>query len=135
MDDLVAFLNARLDEDERVALFALCGYPEGCPEVMQPWKRSARWQAGDGRVTVEYVDGPPAMIAPKRPVLVHVARRHDTVTAQHIARHEPARVLADVAAKRQIIELVLGAYAGYSVLTRLALPFAEHPDYREDWKP
>lgn len=45
------------------------------------------------------------------------------------------KILADVAAKRQIIELVIGAYAGYAVLPLLALPYAGHPDYREDWKP
>jgi len=46
-----------------------------------------------------------------------------------------AYALADVAAKRQIIELVIGAYAGYAVLPLLALPFAGHPDCREEWRP
>lgn len=70
-------------------------------------------------------------------------------------RFDPAYVLADVAAKRQIVAMCeflletrevqeaagelsdysLGrAHAGGGVLRRLALPFAEHPDYREEWR-
>lgn len=65
--------------------------------------------------------------------------------AEHIAANDPDNVLADIAAKRRIIEQWLGEdshgwHKGYEdaiadVLRLLALPFAGHPDYREAWKP
>jgi hypothetical protein len=112
MDELIAFLRARLDEDVKVA-------------------RDATFWTG----------GVPEWTARAEPDGVH------------IARHDPARVLADVAAKRRIIaeyagrdqdvDLMLGRYterqgqwAGLHLAVRLlALPYAGHPDYREEWKP
>lgn len=65
----------------------------------------------------------------------------------------PDRVLREVSAKRRIVELhgsdphecvtwdeVLGGTCtGYELdcptLRLLALPYAEHPDYREEWRP
>ena len=45
----------------------------------------------------------------------------------------PARVLAECEAKRLLIERVGNPdWAGFSIL---ALPYAEHPDYRQEWKP
>lgn len=115
MDALITFLRARLDEDER-------------------WARAA---AADVGATWNPSGGYPET----GPLLVTSAKDHERVivdetadVVMHIARHDPARVLADVAAKRQIIELVIGAYAGYAVLPLLALPFDGHPDYREDWR-
>ncbi len=72
---------------------------------------------------------------------------------EHIARWDPARVLAEIAAKRRIIDeyeqrereatsgieqaKVFGYHAtGLLIAIRLlALPDAEHPDYREEWRP
>jgi hypothetical protein len=76
----------------------------------------------------------------------------------HIARHDPERVLADVEAKRRIIgehphgdfgrpdsqycevchdddgnPAVTGQWC--DTVRLLALPYADHPDYREEWKP
>lgn len=64
----------------------------------------------------------------------------------HIARHDPARVLAECEAKRRIVEWhdcepehVWGCGACTHdrpcVLALLALPYADHPDYREEWRP
>lgn len=60
----------------------------------------------------------------------------------------PAFVLADVAAKRQMLKFwpdpmghwsaqqADGARAMKARLLRImAFPFADHPDYREDWRP
>ena len=55
----------------------------------------------------------------------------------------PARVLADVEAKRRIVMRLSAIPAGSpcsplvdGILADLALPFAEHPDYRaEEWAP
>jgi hypothetical protein len=65
---------------------------------------------------------------------------------------EPGRMLAECAAKRQIIELHDGDHECASgqldalivgtgwhtidpTLKLLALAYAEHPDYREEWRP
>lgn len=72
----------------------------------------------------------------------------------HIARHDPARVLADVESKRRIVEdyqgarMRVGLFGGddarvvrafmealHGALAHLALPYADHEDYREEWKP
>jgi len=115
MDDLIAFLRARLDEDEKTAhrahgdLFSVLGQ-------------------------VEYYDGAAEM------------------DEQHITRHNPKRVLAEVEAKRQVLIEhqpwrprwcstcdVPGDYQGRehgcTTVRLLALPYADHPDYRDAWRP
>lgn len=65
--------------------------------------------------------------------------------ALHIARWDPARVLAECAAKRWIVEglagidLLVGLNPSLPVLARewlqsLAAPYADHPDYRKEWR-
>jgi hypothetical protein len=65
---------------------------------------------------------------------------------RHVLRHNPARVLADVDAKRRIIGLCDGGaqypdyeggyqFAWEDTLRLLALPYASHPDYRAEWTP
>lgn len=79
---------------------------------------------------------------------------------EHIARHDPARVLAEVEAKRRILDLAsLAAQReaqkpGYDTVARLetalakvtapelervvrllALPYADQPGYRDEWRP
>ncbi len=125
MSDLVAFLRARLDEDEEVAF-------GGAPS---PW-RHGEW-AGD-------FDGP-------REVL----DRHGDVTARtyyggthgHVMRFDPTRILREVEAKRRLIDLEMHSgdpawcYSCHDVsdkcptLRLLALPYASHPDYDEGWAP
>ncbi|WP_326565092.1 DUF6221 family protein [Amycolatopsis rhabdoformis] len=128
MDDLIAFLRARLDEDERIAKTADPG----------PWHADGGG-IHKGHTTDEVVD-------------------YAGDNAEHIARHDPARVLAEVAAKRLIIELhqpdhkqrdcgtCMSRKIGYQedwieeewpckTLCLLALPYADHPDYREEWRP
>jgi hypothetical protein len=65
---------------------------------------------------------------------------------EHIARHDPARVLAECEAKRRIVEEL--CYVGgpgepewvpydldsQSILQLLAAPYANHPDFDEDWR-
>jgi hypothetical protein len=64
--------------------------------------------------------------------------------ATHIARWDPARVLAECEAKRRIVELVLDRpirdhgdckCESCWTLRLVALPYADHPDYRAEWKP
>jgi hypothetical protein len=62
--------------------------------------------------------------------------------AQHVVRWQPARVLAECEAKRRIVELDWrGDDSGPAqllqedVLRLLALSYADHPDYRQEWRP
>jgi hypothetical protein len=126
MDDLVTFLRACLDEDERVALEAAA-------------------QTG-GNVEI-------------------VAKNLDIIfecLGRHWARHDPARVLAEVAAKRAIVDLhspsegdcrtcahltddedpdgnwytdVLGEPWPCPTLRHLAAVYADQPGYRPEWAP
>ncbi|MDT9688182.1 DUF6221 family protein [Streptomyces sp. P9(2023)] len=101
MDDLIAFLRARLDEDEQTARAASDG-----------------WYLYDPEQAIAFV-----------PV-------EDT---QHIARHTPARVLAEVDAKRRILNDLWGGPDHEDMwahhIRLLALPYADHPDYRDEWRP
>jgi hypothetical protein len=70
----------------------------------------------------------------------------------HVAEHDPARVLRDIDAKRQLIEKAAdadrysrttwanagsaGAASAYRAMLRLlALPYADRPGYQESWRP
>jgi hypothetical protein len=67
----------------------------------------------------------------------------------HIVRHDPARVMRDVEAKRQQIahlervqaaankhpDYALAAGACEASLRYAALAYVDHPDYRQEWKP
>lgn len=80
MTGIVEFLTARLDEDERIAQAA---------SARAPWSHNADdyWMivGADGYVIV-YDESAPAQ-----------------AEAAHIAHHDPARALAEVAAKRGIL--------------------------------
>lgn len=149
MDDLVEFLRARLDEEERVAQAAGGAWVYG-PAVN--WVLAAVEEGSSGpahRVACVLVEG----------------------EREHIVRHDPARVLRDTAARRQILgfytsavedrvvlrdrmrevihsdpdefaklhrresELIEAAQRMSPVVQVLALSYADHPDYREEWRP
>lgn len=140
MDDLVQFLSARLDEDARAAKLMAEFYPV-------PWDVADRgWMAhvmADGPgyrevVRLEQWSGMPD--GKGSPDLGEII--------EHIARHDPARVLADVDAKRQIIaeyeryaaerrRAMGGWYTAEAslILAALASVYADHPDYRAEWRP
>ena len=148
-DDLAKFLRDRLDEDEQVA--------RGVQDRSAPW--DGQWVA----------DGTDALRTRNGWVLAH-----STVTTDgralpmplapgivdHWARHDPARVLTEVDAKRRIAELhtrfpqpqvmseeeiwACGTCGSpddsptewpCATLRLLALPYAGHPDYRPEWAP
>ncbi|MDQ0797673.1 DUF6221 family protein [Streptomyces sp. B1I3] len=82
--DLVGFLRARLDEDERAAL--------ATDETMGSPQRD--W--------VAHPDAEPlAKVVANRRFLI--ARELGIAEAEHIARHDPARALREVEAKRQLV--------------------------------
>lgn len=59
----------------------------------------------------------------------------------HVSRWDSVRVLAECEAKRRIVEQidrnVRDVPTGWSerILELLALPYADHPDYDEGWRP
>lgn len=132
-DDLVAFLNARLSEDARVAEAAAPG----------PWSETGRHSVGEGMVHSDttgwaVVGSVSTGYGPKAPYA------NVSLNAAHIARFNPARVLADADAKRRIVAECEAAYGQDSrgmasladgTLALLALPYAGHPDYRKEWRP
>jgi hypothetical protein len=154
--DLVEFLKARLDEDERTALAAAAANPGvaarhwSAEEVDDKDPTTGLWRKAWG-------------IVPSRVRGIVLARTIDitpTVSA-HIARHDPSRVLRDVEAKRAELALAaallqpppmppgLPALAvemaaikhdderalGEVWLQLLALPYSDHESYRQEWAP
>ncbi|MEV4179924.1 DUF6221 family protein [Streptosporangium canum] len=142
MSDLITFLRARLNEDEQVARAA----------AEAPWESTV-----PGMVHVS------AAAIAKNPnawgKLGYVAQADNEAYRDHIARHDPARVLREVEAKRQILDEHAAVADPYSptgsvcktcndgglpvepacspcrTLRLLALPYADHDDYEEDWRP
>ena len=127
MDDLIEFLKARIEEDEARARYASPG----------PWYANAEFDevlAVDG-ITV--ADG------------FALSGNQLRATIAHIARHDPARTLREVDAKRRTIEIFVRRYKAskpgmaegahfvmlINTLRLLAMPYADHPDYREEWRP
>ncbi|MER7541879.1 DUF6221 family protein [Spirillospora sp. NPDC127506] len=123
--DLVEFLRARLARDEQIAR----------DSSSAPWKATP-----SGTINID------------SDAAGFVAKAENDAYAEHIARHHPARTLAEVAARRQIVddyektawileqghrtpELEAAQAVRESVLRLLALPYATHPAYREEWRP
>ncbi|MEV1289518.1 DUF6221 family protein [Micromonospora sp. NPDC049679] len=121
---LLLFLRARLDEDEFIARAA--GGPSGRYVIwdVDPWYDGSGDRC-DLRVRGSGVlSGPTGMAA---------------AVVEHVARHDPVRVLREVRAKRAILELIeqhgTGVVPrGESILRQLALPYTDHPDFRRDWQ-
>jgi hypothetical protein len=88
---------------------------------------------------------------------LNTAEELDSSVAVHIARHDPARVLREVEAKRRVLarhhrvpdevairldlenvpDLCNGCYQTWSCddVRLLALPYSDHPSYRPEWSP
>jgi hypothetical protein len=103
-DDLVAFVQARVDEDGQVA--------QRAAETVG----DDEWQQ-HGRDITTVAD-------PDR----YVAGAIAVEVIDHIVRHDPARALRRVEAT----QLLLGSVDN-DLLPLLALPYADHPDYRPEW--
>lgn len=125
MDELLQFLRARYDHEEQVARAAS---RDG----------AARWLAAD-----HPADNYAVTDDKGQPVAYSEGSPNEEQSA-HIALHDPARVLADVAAKRQVLAICQSTehqdsrgmtWVANEVLAGLALPYADHDDYRPEWKP
>ncbi|MFJ5888094.1 DUF6221 family protein [Streptomyces californicus] len=161
MDDLVQFLHARLDEDTTAAQTAASKAGGGT------------WAAGTEHGK-PWVSGLPAPGGYVVPLLIEFGYGNpdDYERAVHIARHDPARALREVEAKRRLLndhpiqretyprpasgdKEVGGPHFPFGCATchaepdtgevhgfgycltwkALTLPYADHPDYRDTWRP
>lgn len=128
MSDVIAFLKARLDEEEEEARAANTdearrpwGDPDLTPVPQEEW----------GAMICGYLGGP---------------------VGDYCAAWSPLRVLADIAAKREIIDAIGSANdldvrswesdfeqglqsLGRHVLRRLVQPYSSHPGYDPEWTP
>lgn len=146
-DALIAFLRARLDEDEAAAHAATAGpwwYNPGKqwlgPEAFE------RYDLAKGEEFVGY--GGPSPFVDAVAATGPANNPQSMADAAHIARHDPARVLREVEAKRRL--LYQFEHRGNSVratvtpstggvwddlLRMLAAVYADHDDYRQEWTP
>ncbi len=139
MTDIVAFARARLDEDEAIAQSAAAGQPDWHVEHHRcfdycgsPCTFAAECAAGECYHCVVAGEG----------IRIYDEGGHDKAHAAHIARHDPARVLREVEAKRAIVARFVetdgcycDAFAHHSDedVRYLAAIWADHADYREEW--
>lgn len=138
MSDIVEFLRARLDEDEAVARAAIIPAHDG-PNAYKPHPELAEWlYDGD---EVEYVQTP-EMLAHKYPDRLYVTADSEGLVpavngdvGPHIARHDPARVLREVEAKRVALDWYLNDDDTVMSATvhAIAAIYADHPDYDAAW--
>jgi uncharacterized protein DUF6221 len=142
MVTLAEFLLARIAEDEAAARAATEGHwVPGVKRAGEPgrWRGIEAYSVLADR-TEFYIPDHDA-----------VADSESKADVEHISRWDPARVLAECEAKRRIVEGCIGIIEdrdGYfamldvpevpaiaeSHLRLLALPYADRPDYREEWR-
>lgn len=128
------FLRARLDEDEALALAATGGHWHVAEQKYDEdfAAKIGSWAEGGDIAGHGYEGGGVDTVA----------------TAQHMVRHRPARVLAEVEAKRELIRVwerlrLLNEDGGYHLaygtaskaIQLHAAVYADHPDYRSEWAP
>ena len=139
--ELVKFLNARLDELEAKAKVATPG----------PWEAVVD-DHGRGEIDASvWADSIRYYVTEK----ISSGGRH-VADAEHIALHDPVRVLAEVEAKRGTIRLyedtlsTIETFKGHGVEARAhevaaesylnvirldAAVYSSHPEYNESWRP
>lgn len=114
MDDLIAFVRACLDREERVARSAST-FPYDHPSDA-PWERA-------------------------RQIAASIPGSHAAAVHDHIALHDPAHALADVAAKRAVLdEFELWVREGHAwaglerAVQLLAQAYAGWDGWQEAWR-
>lgn len=137
MDDLTAFISARLDEDEHIARMAAEDASAGAN-----WHVDATYR----------LSGHAGVCGENGEVIVYDEGSPTQMEAEHIARHDPARTLREVAARRRTLERheECGTGVGYcddggkgwekagfflcNDKMDLASIWSDHPDYRDEWR-
>jgi hypothetical protein len=144
MKEIAEFVKARIAEDIAAARSATAG----------PWTTSgpdsiAQWVIFDGEWSVAeataYDHDRPLS---NRPGARGPGYIDPDANAAHIARWNPARVLAELSAKRDIVDgcvravsyetnefnrHMLGERLRLAVLAPMSAPYSDHPDYRQEW--
>jgi hypothetical protein len=113
------------------------------PEVGAAWKESLRRiaQAESGHVTEDTVPDPDLdewLLGEIAVEALAAGRAVDQAAGPPPAGSwDPARVLAECAAKRRIVSFAadLTEEGTDDLLRLLALPYADHPGYRQEWRP
>lgn len=155
-EELINWLRAQLDEDERKALAATSGPWWDSPVMAAPGHHTIRggpadWRGFDGSLGGD--TRPIARIAPAPDYEGSFVTDHDA-DAEHIARHDPSRVLREVEAKRKILDGHSPHKRGACpvcwrvtpkssrredypcpTLRLLAAPYSDRPGYQEAWRP
>ncbi|MFJ9420711.1 DUF6221 family protein [Streptomyces sp. NPDC101249] len=136
MDDLLEWLRAQLEQELQEAFAAGATLRGGGGTTLD-------WRAAGSAVLVDGMRSPLG-----EPPIVRARFMEDMpgyeverARALRIAAHDPDRVLCEIDAKLKIVE----RYAGLCehgdtgntawVLQVLALPYADRPGYREEWRP
>lgn len=121
---IIEFLLDRIAEDEAAARDA--------SEYGASW----HWDSGFGALCNDPECSYGMLLTDDGPTVIMEVHAYDVHEgwqgAAHIALHDPARVLAECAAKRAIIAAAMdiGDDGRYSaVLRQLATVYADHPDY------
>lgn len=129
MDDLARWLGQQLDEDERIARGADPG----------PWKSESLGRHDQAAIK---------LAAPTS--LIQFDGSRAAANGMHVSRHDPARVLREIDAKRQLLNLYAEVAANdvddveyangwanaLGVAVRLlAAPYSDRPGFREEWSP
>lgn len=132
MPDLAEFLRQRLDEDEAAACALNVSWPF-------PWEVDIP----DPRLDETLVRD-----AQSYPIGVctdcGTRAEYDRDVARHIARWDPARVLAEIKAKRVILDAISDLFIGRRipldpttpaliVARAMAQPYTGHPDFDPSW--
>lgn len=137
-----AFITARLDEDEGIAREAADVDAEGPSWRIRKVQHNGMYVFGEGQIA------PPGG---------KLGMSEDAQTI-HVARHDPARVLREVAWKRHLLGFALAAFSQESkigerpgrdpetnaydkgradtarfMLRLLAMSWSSHPDFRAEW--
>lgn len=131
MPTIAEFLTARLDEDQATA--------EAAAD-----RDSGEWFMGRKWNVYRAEDVSPEDDEETNELVVYGNVKSQS---EHIARYDPARVLAEVAAKRALLKRLEedadrctddaewrgASFALDKVLEYLAAPYADHPDYDPTW--
>lgn len=155
MTTLIEFLTARLARDEAAAqatLIDVDGSGDWRPDERPVALTVDLYRVRDvnARPVVEAVKSLYGDEGPAEPLYVD-----GEAVAAHVARHDPARVLREVAAKRAILELADEAsgldmqvdhefrvgerdtkeepYVGDLILRQLAQAYSDHPEFDPEW--
>lgn len=160
MDELIAFVHARLDDDEWWAREASRRLPDGFTPTGEHW----RWECEttDQPIKVDpvldvYLEGEnhssvglrsveeyPSTVGAIPHLVIGNQDEIEAVVAGHVARHDPAHVLLDVQARRKTLvrcqeEMLSGiprlVHFAKMTVWEMAQRWEDHDDFDGGWRP